>query len=92
MIIHGVERIFVRHVVKLAADCRGRWRRRAGEEFWEPEVIEVDEDAGEREREEIRAQQAAVVDGGPPGRADAPCGGEAAWWEAAEDVSEHVVG
>jgi hypothetical protein len=55
-------------------------------------VIQLEEDALEREREEVRAQEAVVVNGGAPRRAHAAGCGELARREAAEDVQEHVQG
>jgi len=53
--------------------------------------VEVDEDAGQRAREELRAQQAVGVDDGAPRLADAPGRGQAARRQAAEDAREHVL-
>ena len=53
--------------------------------------MQVEEDAAQRERQEIRAQQAVVVDDTSPRLADAAGRGEAAWREATEDAREHVV-
>ena len=53
--------------------------------------MEVDEDAGQRAREELRAQQAVGVDDGAPRPADAPGHGEVPLREAAEDVGEYAV-
>lgn len=53
-------------------------------------LVVVDEEAGEREREQVGAQEAVVIDGVAPGLADAAGGGEPAQRDAAEDVREHV--
>ena len=50
-----------------------------------------EEDPVKREREEVRPQQAVLVDDGAPGFADAAGRGEAARRETAEDASEDVV-
>ena len=55
---------------------------RAGEELGGPQIVVAEEEPGQGAREEVRAQQAAVVDERAPRPADA----------AAEDVREHVVG
>uniref|UniRef100_A0A0D9VX99 Uncharacterized protein n=1 Tax=Leersia perrieri TaxID=77586 RepID=A0A0D9VX99_9ORYZ len=56
-----------------------------GEEFRVKKVVEVDEEAGERVREEIgHAQQAALVNEVAPWLADAAGHGEAARRETAE--------
>ncbi|EAZ03000.1 hypothetical protein OsI_25141 [Oryza sativa Indica Group] len=82
-----------------AARCSrgGRRRRRP---WWggrgtgcEPRVVAVEEDAAQREREEVRAQEAAGVD---DARGATPCRRsgtlrEATRREAAEDGREHVV-
>jgi hypothetical protein len=52
----------------------------------------MEEDATERDGEQIRAQEAAGVDGGAPGRADAAGHGDPALLKSAEDVGEGVVG
>ena len=64
----------------------------ASEELREPQTVQVEEDAAQRAREEVGAQQAAVVDDAAPRPADAAGRGEAAGREAAEDAREHVVG
>ena len=46
----------------------------------------------QRERQEVRAQQAAAVDDGAPGPADAAGRGEVARRQAAENVRQEVVG
>ena len=53
-------------------------------------ITQLEEDAVEREREKIRAQQVVVVDGGAPRLAHAAVCGEAPRMEAAEDIQEHV--
>jgi len=78
---------------------RGARRRRgrcggatgAGEELGQPQHAEVDEYAGQREREELGAQQPVPVDD-VPGLADAATRGQAARRQAAEHVHEHVLG
>jgi hypothetical protein len=62
----------------------------AGEEFRVLVVVEVDEEAGELEREEVGAQ-AAAVHGIAPRPAHAAGGCEPARRDAAKDVSKHVV-
>ena len=72
-----------------------RLRRTPGEELCEaPRQVRhvVDEDASERQRQEVWSQQAAGVDHRAPRRADAAGHGEAARREAAENVGQHVVG
>lgn len=49
-----------------------------------------EEDTVEREREEVRPQQAVVVDNGAPAFADTAGHGEAARREMAEDAREDV--
>jgi hypothetical protein len=72
--------------------CRGARRRRggtgAGEELGQTQHAEVDEYAGQREREELGAQQPVPVDDGVPGLADAAAHGQAARRQAAEHVRE----
>lgn len=77
---------------ELAAERGGAGCGGAGEEGRVLVHVEVDEDAAEREREQIRAQEAAGVDGGAPGPAYAAGPGDPARLESAEDVGEHVVG
>ena len=65
------------------------------EELWGVRAEDIylhEEDPVEREREEVRPQQAVVVDNGAPAFADAAGRGEAGWRETAEDASEDVVG
>jgi hypothetical protein len=64
---------------------------KVGEEFRELVLVEVDEEAGEREREQVGAQHAVAVDSVAPGPADAPGGGEPARRNATEDVGYNVV-
>ena len=76
--------------VEVAAD-RGA-RPGPGEEGREPGADDQEEDAPQRERQEVRAQQAAAVDDGAPGPADAAGRGEVARRQAAENVRQEVVG
>jgi hypothetical protein len=52
---------------------------------------EFDDDAVQRERKQVSAQEVARVDDGLPGLAHATGRGERAWRETAEDFREHVV-
>ena len=51
-----------------------------------PNIVVDDEDAGQGERQEVLAQQAAGVDDGAPHLADGAADGEAAWRQTTEDV------
>lgn len=68
------------------ASCAG-----AREELRGVEVVEVEEDAGQGEREEVLTQQAAVIDHRAPRPADAAARGKAARRESPEDLRDHVV-
>ena len=86
------EKVFHAGVVKVCVDpatCQ-----RVCEELWGVAAEDVylhEEDPVEREREEVRPQQAVAVDDGAPAFADAAGRGEAARRETAEDASEDVV-
>jgi len=83
----------VAEVVVAGDGCRRRTpgRHAAREELGAPEHVEIDEDAAQRVRQEVRAQQPAVVDDGAPGLADAAGRGEAAGCQAAEHGRQHVL-
>ena len=72
---------------EVPADRRGG----PGEELRELVLVEVDEDAGEREREQVVTQEAVAVDGVAPGPAHAAGCCEPARPDAAEDVRKQVV-
>uniref|UniRef100_K3ZL02 Uncharacterized protein n=1 Tax=Setaria italica TaxID=4555 RepID=K3ZL02_SETIT len=55
-------------------------------------VVQVEEDAAQRAREDVGAQQAAVVDDAAPCPADAAGRREVPRSEATEDARDHVVG
>ena len=74
-------------VVEFGAD-HGRCRRGAGEELREVMVVKVDEDAGQRERDEVH--DAAGVHDGAPGAVNAPCSGEVTRTKSTEDIGEQV--
>jgi len=76
--------------VEVAAD-RGA-RPGPGEEGREAGAGDQEEDAPQRERQEVRAQQTAAVDDGAPGSADAAGQGEVARRQAAENVRQEVFG
>lgn len=67
-------------------------RRGTGEELRQTFAVEVDEDAADGEREEVRAQQAACVDDAQQGLAGAAACGEAARRDAAEHIGEQFLG
>jgi hypothetical protein len=76
----------LRQVIVLAGDG-GAVRDGPGrEELRDVVVVEVHEEPTQRQREEIRPQQAAGVDDGEPRLADTPGRGEATRREAAEHV------
>lgn len=54
----------------LAGDGGAAGRRGAGEELRDVVVVEVDEDPAQREREEVRPQEAVGVHDGAPRRAE----------------------
>lgn len=87
MILHAVR---IGRVVGEHAGDDGA-RRGAGEEHRMPFIMEVEVDAAEREREEIRAEKATAVDDGLPCLADTAGRGEPTRREAAEDFGEQVV-
>jgi len=78
------------HIVEPAADCGVCVSRGPEEELGDVEVEEVEEQAGQRGREEV--QQTASVDDGMPGLADAASRREAMWRKAAEEGHQHVLG
>jgi hypothetical protein len=82
-----------RHEAEVAADRTGAGRGRggAGEEFRELVLVKVDEEAGEREREQVGPEEAAAVDGVAPGLAHAAGDCEPARPDAMEDGREHVL-
>ena len=85
--VHMITDVFRAHVV---VKLRGP-HRRAREEVGRIRIeLLHEEDPVEREGEEVRAQQAAVVDHGAPAFADATGHGEGAGGETAEDASEDV--
>ena len=59
-----------RQEIELAAKCRLHGRR-AREVLWKPMELELEEHAGEREREQVRTQEVRFVDGTTPCLADA---------------------
>lgn len=74
-----------RRVAEVTGDGGG------GEKLREQQHVELDEDAAQRERQELRAQQRVGVDGSAPGLADAAGRGEAARSQAAEHVREQSI-
>ncbi|KAK1626322.1 hypothetical protein QYE76_000637 [Lolium multiflorum] len=74
---------------EIAADRTGAGRRGGGpgEELWVLVLVEVDEEAGEHEREQVGAQEAAAIHGVPPGPAHAAGGCEPARRHAAEQAA-----
>jgi hypothetical protein len=78
-------------VVELGSDFSPH--RGVCEELQQGARVEIfhEEDPVQRQREEVRPQQAAFVDDIASGRADTSGRGEAARRESAEDASEDVV-
>lgn len=76
-------------VVELARD--GGTRRGAAQELSAWYVMEVEEDAAQREWKEVRTQQAVAINDAVPRLADTAGRGEAVRREATEDIRQHVI-
>lgn len=77
---------------EIATDCTGASHGGgASKELMEVEVLEADEEAGKREREQVGAQKAMCIDGVAQGPVDAAGGSNPSRRDAVEDVGEHIV-